>query len=111
MNISNQVQLIGHLGQNPELYTSEKGSKILKISIATNDYYTNDKGERVQQTDWHNLTIFGKRAELVNSYCVSGSKICVTGKLKTRKYTDKHSVERYITEIIVDNVLLLDKKA
>lgn len=109
MNIANEVRIIGHLGQNPELYTTDAGRHILKVSVATNDYYKNEKGERVESTDWHNVVFFGKRAETVSKHCKQGSQVAIVGKLKTRTYVDKKDVTHYITEIIADSVLFLDK--
>lgn len=111
MSIMNEVRLIGNLGQKPELHTSDKGVKVLKLSLATNETYTDKGGNKVTKTDWHNLVLFGRRAEVVQQYCVQGSKLAVVGKLSTRTYQDKNGGDRYITEVIVNDILFLDGKA
>ena len=85
----NEVRLIGNIGQIPELFTSESGVRIAKISLATNSDYKNDKGEKVKSVDWHNVVVFGNRAEALVKYTNKGAKIAVTGRLKTRTYDDK----------------------
>lgn len=110
MSLVNEVRLIGNLGQNPELFVSEKGNKILKVSLATNETYKNDKGEKVTTTEWHNLVLFGKRAEIVAKYCHKGSRLSIQGKLTSRSFVDKNDVTRYVTEINVNDALFLDKK-
>lgn len=110
MSIVNNVQLIGNLGQDPELRVSEKGTKVLKVSIATNDDYKDNEGRKVEQVDWHNVVFFGSRADIVSKYCEKGSKVCVTGKIKTRTYEDANNVTKFITEIIAQDVLFLDNK-
>ena len=111
MSLENEVRLVGHLGANPELFTAESGKKILKVSLATNETFKNDKGEKVTQTEWHNLVMFGKRAEVVAKYLNKGSHLAVDGKLKTRRYVDKAGIEKYVTEIIVNDALFLDKQS
>lgn len=110
MSMLNEVRLIGNIGQLPELFVSESGANILKVSLATNESFTNKAGDKVTQTQWHNLVIFGTRALNVSKYCQKGSKIGVNGKLTTRTYQDKVGVDKYITEIIVSEVLFLDNK-
>jgi single-strand DNA-binding protein len=110
MNIQNEVRLIGNLGKNPEIYTTDTGNKVLKVSLATSDNYRDKENRKVEQTDWHNLVAFGKTAELLNDYTKKGSKIAINGKLKTRVYQDKQGKDRYLTEIIVQNIMFLDKK-
>lgn len=108
MNAKNQVQLLGNIGQEPELYTSEKGKKILKLSLATNETYKNQSGEKVTKTEWHNLVMFGSLAELTAKYLKKGSQALIQGKLTHRKYVNKENIEKNITEIVVDDVLFLD---
>lgn len=109
MSFRNRVILVGNLGQNPELHVSDKDVKVLKVSLATNDAYKNDKGEKVQTTEWHNLLIFGKRAEVISKYCTKGSLIGVEGSLRTRKWTTEEGVDKYITEIVVSDFTFLEK--
>jgi single-strand DNA-binding protein len=109
-NAKNYVQLIGHLGQNPELHKAESGTMIAKASIATSATYKNEKGERVTSTEWHNIVCFNKRAEILHNYTGKGAQVLVTGSLRTRKYQTKEGHDRYTTEIIVNDIVLLDKK-
>jgi single-strand DNA-binding protein len=105
----NKVQLIGHVGQEPEIKTLDGGKKLASITIATNDFYTNDKGEKVEQTEWHRVTAWGKLAEIVEKYVDKGKEIAVEGKLTHRSYDDKDGNKRYITEVIANDILLLGK--
>ena len=105
----NKVQLIGHVGQEPEIKTFDGGKKVANITIATNDSYTNDKGEKVEQTEWHRVTAWGKLAELIEKYVEKGKEIAIEGKLTHRSYDDKDGVKRYVTEVVANDVLLLGK--
>ena len=105
----NKVQLIGHVGQDPEIKTFEGGKKVANITIATNDQYTNDKGEKVEQTEWHRVTAWGKLAEIIEKYVEKGKEIAIEGKLSHRSYDDKDGNKRYITEVVANDILLLSK--
>ncbi|MCW3103143.1 MAG: single-stranded DNA-binding protein [Bacteroidetes bacterium] len=105
--LRNKVQLIGNLGMNPEVKTLDGGKKLAKMSIATNETYKNSKGEKVTETQWHNLIAWGKTATIIEKYLVKGSEVAVEGKLINRNYTDKEGVKRYITEIQVNDVLMI----
>lgn len=107
--LRNKVQLIGHVGQEPEIKTFEGGKKLANITLATNESYTNSKGEKVEQTEWHRLTAWGKTADLIESYVIKGKEIAVEGKLTHRSYDDKDGVKRYITEVVISDLLLLGK--
>jgi single-strand DNA-binding protein len=109
--LKNKVQLIGNLGNAPEIKNLENNKKIAKFSLATNESYRNEKGEKVQETQWHNLVAFGKVAELCEQYLSKGSEVAVEGKLTHSEYTDSNGVKRYNTEIYVLEMLLLDKKS
>lgn len=111
MNIKNRVQLIGHLGASPEVKSLDNGNKIAKFAIATSEFYTNKKGEKVTETQWHNIVIWGKLANIAERYLEKGSQVVIDGKLTTRNYTDKEGVKKYFTEIVANELLLLDKKA
>lgn len=87
-----------------------RNGKIAKVSLATNDYYTNAKGERVEETQWHNLVVNGKLADIMEKYVHKGKEISVEGKLMYRSYDDKDGNKRFITEIRVDELLLLGNK-
>lgn len=107
--LRNKVQLIGNLGNNPEIITLESGKKLAKFSLATNDSYKNAQGEKVSQTDWHNLVAWGKTAEIVEKYITKGKEIAIEGKLTTRSWEDKDGMKRYMTEVVVNELLMLGK--
>ena len=107
--MKNKVQLIGNVGNEPEVKTFGEGKKVANITIATNDYYINDKGEKVEQTEWHRVTAWGKVAEIIEKYVSKGKEIAIEGKLTHRSYDDKDGNKRYITEVVANDVLLLGK--
>ena len=98
--LRNKVQLIGNLGNNPEIITLESGKKLAKFSIATNESYKNAQGEKVQNTQWHNIVAWNKTAEIVEKYLEKGKEIAIEGKLTSRSYDDKDGNKRYITEVV-----------
>jgi single-strand DNA-binding protein len=106
--MKNRVQLIGNVGNDPEIKTLENGRKLAHVTIATNDRYTNDKGEKVEQTEWHRVTAWGKTAEIIEKYVVKGKEVAIEGKLTHRSY-DKNGEKRYVTEVVVNEILLLSK--
>lgn len=108
--LRNKVQLIGNLGQNPEVKELNGGKKVAKFSLATNEIYRNKAGEKVTDTQWHNLVAWGKTAEVIEKYLKKGSEVAVEGKILNRNYTDKEGVKRYITEIQVSDLLMLGGK-
>lgn len=108
--MTNNVQLIGNLGTAPNVKNLEGGKKVATISIATTEKYTNSAGEKTENTQWHSCVAWGKTAEILEKYTEKGSKIAIQGKLAHRKYEDKEGIERYVTEVIISEVLLLDKK-
>jgi single-strand DNA-binding protein len=95
---------------DPEVKDLDGGKKLAKVSIATNETYKNSKGERVTETQWHNLIAWGKTAEIVEKFLKKGSEVAVEGKLINRNYTDKEGIKRYVTEIEVNELLMLDAK-
>jgi single-strand DNA-binding protein len=105
--LRNKVQLIGRLGDKIEVKTLESGKVVGRVNIATNEVYRNAKGEKVTETTWTNLVIWGKNAEILDKYTDKGSEIGVEGKLSNRSYTDKNGEKKYITEVVVNEVLLL----
>lgn len=105
----NKVQLIGHVGQEPEIKTLEGGKKVANFSIATNENYRNSKGEKVEQTEWHRLTAWGKTAEIIEKYVTKGKEVAVEGKLTHRSYDDKNGEKRYVTDVVVSELLLIGK--
>jgi single-strand DNA-binding protein len=110
-NIKNRVHLIGRLGMDPEVKDLESGKKLAKFSVATNDYYYDKKGERVTETQWHNIVAWGKMAELVDKILVKGKEVALEGKLNSRSYEDGNGNKRYVTEIIANEFVLLGKKS
>jgi len=105
--LRNRVQLIGRLGKDPEVKSFESNKKLASFSLATSESYRNEKGERVEKTDWHNAVAWGKTAEIIEKYVSKGQEIALEGKLTSRSYEDKTGVKRYITEIVVSEVILL----
>lgn len=109
--LKNKVQLIGNLGNVPEVKTLESGKKMARFSVATNEVYRNAKGEKITETQWHNLVAWGKIAEIVEKYLDKGKEIAIEGKLINRSYNDKEGNKKYITEIQVNELLMLGAKA
>jgi single-strand DNA-binding protein len=107
--MKNSVQLIGHVGQEPEIKTLETGRKLANITIATNDVYYKENGDKVEKTDWHRVTAWGKTAEIIEKYVTKGKEVAVEGKLTHRSYDDKEGNKRYVTEVVVNEILLLSK--
>jgi len=108
--LRNKVQLIGNLGNSPEIITLESGKKLAKFSIATNDSYKNAQGEKITDTQWHNLVAWNKTAEIVEKYLEKGKEVAIEGKLTSRSYEDKDGAKKYITEVVVNELLLLGNK-
>ncbi len=107
--LRNKVQLIGHVGNEPEIVNLESGKKLAKFSIATNESYKNSKGEKITDTQWHNIVAWGKTAELIENYVPKGKEVGIEGKLTSRSYEDKDGVKRYVTEVICNELLLMGK--
>jgi single-strand DNA-binding protein len=107
--LRNKVQLIGHTGNEPEIKEFGEGKKMASLTLATNETYKNDKGEKVEETQWHRIIAWGKNAELIEKYVPKGKEIAVEGKLTYRSYDDKNGEKKYITEVIVSDLLLLGK--
>ncbi|MCX2680946.1 single-stranded DNA-binding protein [Galbibacter sp. EGI 63066] len=107
--LRNRVQLIGNLGNDPEIIKLESGRKLAKFSIATNNSYKNKDGDVIKDTQWHNIVAWGKTAEIAEKYINKGKEVAVEGKLTTRSYEDKEGVKRYITEINCNELLMLGK--
>ena len=107
--MKNLVQLIGHVGQEPEIKNLEGGKKLANISIATNEVYYKDNGDKVEQTQWHRVTAWGKTADIIERFVTKGKEIAIEGKLTHRSYDDKDGNKRYITEVIANELVLLNK--
>jgi len=108
-SLKNSVKLIGHLGKDPEVKRFEGGKILANISLATSETYKNARGEKVTNTQWHKLKAWGKTAEILEKYTKKGSEIAVEGKLEYSNYEDKEGITRYVTEIKINEVLLLSK--
>ena len=108
--LKNKVQLIGHVGNDPEIKTFDGGKKVANLTIATNDSYKNEKGEKVEQTEWHRVVAWGKTAEIIEKFVTKGKEIAIEGKLTHRSYDDKNGDKRFITEVVVNDLLLLGSK-
>lgn len=109
--LRNKVQLIGNLGNAPEVRNTESGKKMVRFSVATNEKYRNASGEKINETQWHNLIAWGKLADIAEKYLAKGTEVAIEGKLVSRYYTDKEGNKKHITEIQVHEVLLLGAKA
>ena len=109
-NLRNKVQLIGHLGQAPEIIAFDGGNKLAKMTLATNETYKNAKGEKHTDTQWHNVVAWGKTADIIEKYLVKGQEVAVEGKLVTKSYLTKEGEKRYRTEIQVSELLMLGSK-
>jgi single-strand DNA-binding protein len=108
--LKNKVQLIGNLGGKPEVKTTESGKKLATFSVATSENYRNAQGEKVTETQWHRLVAWGKVAEIAEKYLDKGKEVAIEGKLINRSYTDKDGNKKYITEIQVNELLMLGAK-
>lgn len=101
---------MGFLGNDPDVKAINDKKKVARVSIATKESYKNDKGEKVEETQWHTLVMWDRLASLAESYLHKGSEVSIEGKLSNRSYTDKEGVKRYITEVLVNDVQMLGKK-
>ena len=103
----NKVILIGNLGADPELRSTNAGQSVCTIRLATSEKFKDKEGQTQERTEWHQVVVWGQQADVVNRYCKKGKQIYVEGRLQTRKWTDKNNQERYTTEIVADNVRFL----
>ena len=109
--LKNKVQLIGNLGNKPEVKETESGKKLATFSIATNESYRNAKGEKITETQWHRVVAWGKVAEIAEKWLDKGKEVAIEGKLVYRNYTDKDGNKKYVTEVQVNELLLLGARA
>lgn len=107
MSKTNSVRLIGHLGQDPKLVSNGEQSSVVSFTMATNETYKDAQGNKATRTEWHNIVSFGKVANLIIQYCKRGDHIMLNGRLQTRQYTNKEQQQRYVTEIITEEILFL----
>ena len=105
----NKVQLIGHVGNDPEIKNLDGGKKVANITMATNEVYYKENGDKVEKTEWHKVKAWGKVAEIIEKYVTKGKEICIEGKLTYSDYLDKNGEKRYVTEIVANDILLLGK--
>jgi len=108
--LKNKVQLIGNLGSNPEVITLESGKKLAKFSLATNETYKNSSGQKITDTQWHNIVAWNKTAEIIEQYLQKGSEVVIEGKLTSRSFEDNEGNKRYITEVVCNEFLMLGNK-
>lgn len=106
----NKIMLIGRLGKDPEMNYTPSGLAITKFTLAVNRYKKSNTGERQEETDWFNIVAMEKRAEICNQYLQKGSKVYVEGRLSQRKYTDKNGIDRWMTEVIINDMEMLSPK-
>ncbi|MCA0131407.1 single-stranded DNA-binding protein [Winogradskyella alexanderae] len=107
--LRNKVQLIGNLGNDPEIINLESGKTLAKFAVATNESYKNAQGEKVTDTQWHNIVAWGKTAQIVEKYVTKGKEVAIEGKLTTRSWEDKDGIKRYTTEVVCNELLMLGK--
>lgn len=105
----NKVILVGNLGKDPEIRAIDGGRKVANFTLATTETYKNKNGEKVDQTEWHNVVFWGPIAEVIERFLKKGSQIYVEGKIRTRSYDDKDGNKRYITEILGEQMTMLGK--
>lgn len=108
-SLRNRVQLMGNLGNNPEIRNLKSGRKLAKFSLATNESYTDKKGERVESTDWHTIVAWGKLADIVENYLDKGREVIIVGKLTYNPYENEKGEKRFYTQVQADEIQLLKK--
>jgi len=106
-SLANRVTLIGNLGQDPETKTTETGKKLTHFTLATKDGYKNAEGQRVNETTWHNIVAWNGLADIAGKYLKKGKEVAVEGRIVYRTYEDKKGVTKYITEIVLNDLILL----
>jgi single-strand DNA-binding protein len=106
----NKVILVGHLGKDPEVRHLESGRSVANFSIATSETYKNKNGEKVTNTEWHNIVMWSPLAQIAEKYLKKGSLIYLEGKLTTRSYDDKDGNKRYVTEVVAQSMTMLGSK-
>lgn len=109
-NLRNKVQLIGHLGNDPEIKELDGGKTVAKFSMATSEFYKNKSGEKVTETQWHNIVAWNGTAKIIEKLLKKGNEVAIEGKLTSRSWDDKDGNKKYITEIVANEVLLFKSK-
>ncbi|WP_026896729.1 single-stranded DNA-binding protein [Daejeonella oryzae] len=108
--LKNSVRLMGFAGNNPEVKIVAENKKVVRLNIATNENYRNSSGEKIEQTQWHSLVFWGKQAEIAEKFIQKGKEISVEGKLTSHSYTAKDGQKKYVTEVLVNEIILLSEK-
>ncbi|HOC47731.1 MAG TPA: single-stranded DNA-binding protein [Bacteroidales bacterium] len=109
--LRNKVQLIGRLGQDPEIKTLESGKKVARFNLATNESYKNSEGAKIDETTWHSIVVWNGLAELTSKYLTKGKEVCIEGRISYRSYTDKNGIQRNVTEIVASDMVMLGSGA
>lgn len=109
--LRNSVQLIGHLGNDPEMKTFGNDRSMARFSLATNEYYRDGNGKQTQETQWHNIVAWGKTAEIAEKLLSKGKEAAIQGKLISRSWEDKDGNKRFITEVVANEILVFGKDA
>ena len=107
-SLKNRVNLIGNLGADPEIFNLKDDRRKSSFTVATTESYKKDNGEKVSETQWHNIIAWGGIVTIVEKYLKKGSRIAVEGKLTSRAYDDKDGNKKYITEVVIHEILMLD---
>ena len=107
MKSLNKVQLIGHLGKNPEVRYTASGSAVANFSIATNESWIGKDGQKNEKTEWHNIVAWGKLGEICGEYLTKGKQVYIEGRITTRSWDDRDGNKRYTTEVKADNMIML----
>lgn len=107
----NKVMLIGRLGKDPEMRYLDNNVALARFPLATSESYKGNNGERVEKTEWHNVVVWRKLAEIAGQYLKKGSQIYIEGKLRTRNWDDNNGEKRYATEVVADDFRMLDRKS
>lgn len=105
----NKVIIIGNLGKDPEVRTVSTGAQVARLAVATSESYTNKEGQKIEQTEWHNIVLWRGLANIAEKYLKKGNRVYIEGKLKSRQYDDKDGIKRYVTEIEAVDMQLLDR--
>ena len=106
-SLRNRVQQIGNLGQDPEIKKTDKGKSVARFTLATTDSYRNSEGQKVEDTTWHNIVAWNGLAEIATKFLKKGKEVAVEGRIAHRAYEDKEGVQKYFTEIVLSDILLL----
>jgi single-strand DNA-binding protein len=109
-SLRNQVQLIGNLGNDPEVKDFDSGKKVANFSLATHETYRKKDGEKKEETEWHNIVAWGKTAEIIEKYVTKGREVILKGKLTTENYETKDGDKRYVTKVVCDEIVLVGGK-